>query len=341
MQPGDARPAENEKAPCDHEGDEEEVRDSDRFREEFVQADSVGRTIPRSAASANEPVARRNQGSAAESTLFSRGGERAAVCLIVLAWEASPRTRLAVAANRDEFFARRAAPAAWWGDAPGVLAGRDLEAGGTWMGVTRAGRFAALTNFRDASAPKKDGAPSRGVLVADFLRGGAAAAEYVAAVQSGAGRYQGFNLLVSDGTELWSFSNVEGEPVRLGPGVWGLSNHLLETPWPKVTTARSRLEAALGATDGEESLERPLLDLLEDRTAAPDGALPATGLPLDWERALSAAFVELPGYGTRASTALVLGTDGAARFTERSFGKGGTPLGEVREVFEVDATPKG
>ena len=128
------------------------------------------------------------------------------MCLIVLAWEASPKTRLAVAANRDEFFARRAAPAAWWKGAPDVLAGRDLGAGGTWLGVTRKGRFAALTNFRDGSASKKDGAPSRGALAADFLRGDATAADYVAAIQSGAGRYHGFNLLVSDGAELWSFS---------------------------------------------------------------------------------------------------------------------------------------
>ena len=261
------------------------------------------------------------------------------MCLIVLAWRASPKARLVVAANRDEFFARGAAPAAWWEDAPDVLAGRDLEAGGTWLGVTRAGRFAALTNFRDASAPKKDGAPSRGALVADFLRGDAAAADYVAAIQPGAGRYHGFNLLVSDGTELWSFSNVEGDPVRLPPGVRGLSNHLLETPWPKVTAARARLEAALGAADGAEDLERRLLALLEDRTIAPDGSLPATGLPLDWERSLSAAFVALPGYGTRASTALVVGADGAARFAERSFGEGGALLGDVREAFEVSATP--
>lgn len=260
------------------------------------------------------------------------------MCLIVLAWEASPRTRLAVAANRDEFFARRAAPAAWWKDAPDVLAGRDLEAGGTWLGITRQGRFAALTNFRDVSAPKKNGAPSRGALAADFLRSDSTVADYVAAVRPGAGRYHGFNLLVSDGGELWSFSNVEGDPARLRPGVWGLSNHLLETPWPKVKKARARLEAALATADGAEDLELRLLELLADRTVASDGALPATGLPQDWERALSAAFVELPGYGTRASTALVVGADGTARFAERSFGEGGALLGEVREVFEVGAT---
>ena len=261
------------------------------------------------------------------------------MCLIVLAWRASPKARLIVAANRDEFFARGAAPAAWWADAPSVLAGRDLSAGGTWLGVTRAGRFAALTNFRDASAPKKDGAPSRGALAADFLKGRASAAGYVRSVQPGAGRYHGFNLLVSDGAELWSFSNVEGDPVRLPPGVRGLSNHLLETPWPKVTAARARLEAALADADDAEDLERRLLALLEDRTVAPDGALPDTGLPLNWERALSAAFVALPDYGTRASTSLIVAPDGAVRFAEARFGRGGAPLGEVREAFRLSATP--
>ena len=259
------------------------------------------------------------------------------MCLIVLAWQASPKTRLAVAANRDEFFARRAAPAAWWADAPDVLAGCDLEGGGTWLGVTRTGRFAALTNFRDAAVPKKGGAPSRGALTADFLRGDGSAAAYLAAIKGGAGRYHGFNLLVSDGAELWSFSNMEGDPERLGPGLWGLSNHLLETPWPKVTTARSRLDQALATAHDAESLERRLLSLLEDRTIAPDGSLPATGLSPEWERSLSAAFVELPGYGTRASTALVVEANGMARFAERSFGPGGASLGEVLEVFDVRA----
>ena len=272
------------------------------------------------------------------SATDDRAGPRA-MCLIVLAWKASPRTRLAVAANRDEFFARRTAPAAWWPDAPDVLGGRDLEAGGTWLGITREGRFAALTNFRDMSAPKKDGAPSRGALAADFLRGRSAAADYVVAIQAGAGHYHGFNLLVSDGAELWSFSNVEGDPERLRPGIWGLSNHLLETPWPKVTTARLRLEAALDAAQDAEDLGHLLLNLLGDRTVAPDGALPKTGLPPDWEKALSAAFVELPGYGTRASTALVVGGDRTALFKEKSFGAGGAPLGEVREVFELGAMP--
>lgn len=262
------------------------------------------------------------------------------MCLIVLAWQASPVFRLAVAANRDEFLARPSAAASWWKDAPDVLAGRDLQGGGTWMGVTRTGRFAALTNFRDLTTPRKGDAPSRGTLVGDFLGRKESPADYAARVQPGAGAFEGFNLLLSDGTELVSFSNVEGDPVSLSPGIYGLSNHLLETPWPKVTAARARFEKALAEARDAHDLEGRLLTLLRDRSFAPDATLPETGLPLEWERALSAAFVVLPDYGTRASTSFVLSADGSARFTERSFGAGGAPLGDVREAFRVSAIPK-
>jgi uncharacterized protein with NRDE domain len=262
------------------------------------------------------------------------------LCLIVLAWEASPAARLAVAANRDEFFARPAAPAAWWPDAPGVFAGRDLRSAGTWLGVTRTGRFAALTNFRDATAARRGDAPSRGRLVAEFLRSKESGADYVARILPDANSFEGFNLLVSDGTDLLSYSNVEGSAVSLPPGVYGLSNHLLETPWPKVIAARERFAHALAAARDAADLEGRLLALLGDRSLASDATLPDTGLPLDWERALSAAFVVLPDYGTRASTALVVGVDGSARVVERSFGEGGAPLGEVRETFRISATPR-
>ncbi|HEY3349238.1 MAG TPA: NRDE family protein [Thermoanaerobaculia bacterium] len=263
------------------------------------------------------------------------------MCLIVLAWQTSPTFRLAVAANRDEFLARPTAPAAWWPDAPDVLAGRDLRGGGTWMGVTRTGRFAALTNFRDTTAPRKGGAPSRGNLVEDFLRKEEGPAAFLSRLARNADTFEGFNLLVSDAGELWSFSNAEESgPVALSPGVFGLSNHLLETPWPKVTAARERFERALSEVRDAEELEGRLLTLLRNRSLAPDAALPETGLPLTWERALSAAFVVLPDYGTRASTALVVGADGEARFTERTFGAGGAPLGEVRETFRLSETPR-
>jgi uncharacterized protein with NRDE domain len=263
------------------------------------------------------------------------------MCLIILAWRASPAAGLAVAANRDEFFARPSAPAAWWPDAPDVFAGRDLAAGGTWLGVTRAGRFAALTNFRDLTAPRKPDAPSRGNLVGEFLRGEERPAAYLSRLARGAHSFEGFNLLVSDGVELWSFSNrEESGPAALSPGFYGLSNHLLETPWPKVVTARERFEQALAVARDAEDLEGHLLTLLGDRSLAPDASLPQTGLPLHRERALSAAFVVLPDYGTRASTTLVLAEDGAVRVTERSFGEGGAPLGEVREAFRISASPK-
>ncbi len=261
------------------------------------------------------------------------------MCLIVLAWRASPKARLVVAANRDEFFARGAAPAAWWRTrrtfSPGATSRR---AGRGWESRERAGSPRSRTSGTRRSRRKM--ARLRVALsVADFLKGRASAVEYVGSVRPGAGRYHGFNLLVSDGTELWSFSNVEGDPVRLPPGIWGLSNHLIETPWPKVTAASARLEAALGEARGAEDLERRLLALLEDRGVAPDGALPDTGLPLSWERALSAAFVVLPDYGTRASTSLIVAPDGAVRFAEARFGRGGAPLGEVREAFRFSATP--
>ena len=263
------------------------------------------------------------------------------MCLIVLAWKASPAVRLAVAANRDEFFARPAARAAWWEDAPDVFAGRDLRAGGTWMGVTRSGRFGALTNFRDLAAPRKSDAPSRGSLVEDFLRKEEGPAAFLSRLARNSSTFEGFNLLVSDGGEIWSFSNAEKSgPVGLAPGIYGLSNHFLETPWPKVAAARERLEPALAEAPDLEDLEGRLITLLEDRSLAPDASLPDTGLPLAWERALSAAFVVLPDYGTRASTVLVVGADGEARFTERTFGAGGAPLGEVRETFRLSATPR-
>jgi uncharacterized protein with NRDE domain len=256
------------------------------------------------------------------------------MCLVVLAWEASA-VRIAVAANRDEFYAREAAPAGWWPDAPDVLAGRDLKAGGTWLGVTRGGRFAALTNFRDLTTARKRNPPSRGKLVEDFLGRKESAADYVSRVRPRAGSFEGFNLLVSDGAELISFSNVEGDVIRLTPGVWGLSNHLLETPWPKVIAARARLQEALAVARDAEDLESRLLTLLGNKAVASDASLPQTGLPLDWERALSAAFVVLPDYGTRASTALFVAADGRVRFVERSYGPGGAFGGEVRESFAL------
>ncbi len=247
------------------------------------------------------------------------------MCLILLAWQAHPDYPLVVAANRDEFFSRRTAEADFWDDAPDVLAGRDLEAGGTWLGVSRNSRFAALTNYRDPTR-NKTVAPSRGELVSRFLAGLQSPEAYLAELESCADRYNGFNLVFGDPDGLWCFSNCgEGER-QLAPGVYGLSNHLLDTPWPKVARGKSALNAALCALPAE----RPLFALLRDDSIAPDEALPRTGVSLEWERLLSAAFVRMPGYGTRSATVLLMDKAGNVRFIEQGFLPDAIP-GERRE----------
>jgi uncharacterized protein with NRDE domain len=254
------------------------------------------------------------------------------MCLILLAHRAHPDYPLVVAANRDEFYARPTAPAAFWDDAPHVLAGRDLEAGGSWLGVTRSGRWAALTNYRDPSLTRT-GRPSRGALVGDFLRGDASPADYLAAVAADAERYDGFNLLVGDLTGAHYFGNrVSGDaaPRTLEPGLYGLSNHLLDTPWPKVARGRRLLGELL---ESGAPTTGALLEILYDTEIAPAHALPDTGVGAEWERVLSASFIATPTYGTRASTALVIDDARHATFVERTFLPGPVVDGEV--AFEL------
>ncbi len=252
------------------------------------------------------------------------------MCLILLAWRAHPRHRLVVAANRDEFHARAAAPAEWWPDAPGVLAGRDLEAGGTWLGVSRTGRFAAVTNFREGLPGS--GRRSRGELVRGFLEGDAEPAEVARALAARGEHYAGFSLLVGDGRTLWCVSNRGDAPAGpLAPGVYGLSNHLLETPWAKVRRGKRALRELL-AGGGEVELEA-LLALLTDRTPPAPGDVPDTALGPELAQRVGACFVVTPVYGTRCSTAVTMGVEGRVRFAERSF----APDGAARETrrFEL------
>lgn len=244
------------------------------------------------------------------------------MCLILVAWRARPDYPLVVAANRDEFFARRSASAEFWPDQSAILAGRDLAAGGTWLGITRGGRFAALTNFRAPARHRAD-APSRGRLVADFLAGEAAIDTCLDGLA--AAEYNGFNLLLGDGDRLVASSNVSMARHELAPGVYGLSNALLDTPWPKVGAGKAALTAALAALPDETALWR----LLRDPTIHADAALPVTGVPLEWERLLSAAFVRGPDYGTRCSTLVTFRADGKVTFDEQSWLPGGEP-GERR-----------
>jgi uncharacterized protein with NRDE domain len=236
------------------------------------------------------------------------------MCLILVAWRVHSSYPLVVAANRDEFFLRPTAPAAFWKDMPQILAGRDLEAGGTWMGVTRNGRFAALTNFRDPEQ-NRGGASSRGGLVANFLAGDEAPQAYLERVAAQGTRYNGYNLLVSDGKTLWWSSNMGGELRQLEPGVYGVSNHLLDTPWPKVGAGKTALAEALEQLPDEQAL----FSLLQDDGIHPDEHLPQTGVPLDWERLLSSAFVKSPDYGTRGSTVFCLNRDGHISFDEQTW----------------------
>jgi uncharacterized protein with NRDE domain len=253
------------------------------------------------------------------------------MCLILVVWRAHAEYPCLVAANRDEFHARPTAPAAWWSDHPQILAGRDLEAGGTWLGITRAGRFAALTNFREREQWRAD-APSRGALVTSMLASGASVPEGLAHLRDVGGNYNGFNLIFSDGRRLGVYESARGLGRELEPGIYGLSNHLLDTPWPKVQKAKSRLQAALSdLTD-----TAPLLALLRDDQPAADEKLPSTGVSLEWERLLSSAFVRSKDYGTRCSTIIRIARRGRAYFDEWSWDSFGTDAGRIGMQFELE-----
>jgi uncharacterized protein with NRDE domain len=255
------------------------------------------------------------------------------VCLIALAWQTPGPYRLIVAANRDEYFHRPAAPAGFWDDHPKVLAGRDLEAGGTWLGITLDGRFAALTNYRNP-ADRKTGVPSRGALVSEFLTGRTAPRKYLEEIEKRSSAYNGFSLLVGDIRSLYFLSNRGGGAMRVEPGLHGLSNHLLDTPWPKVEKSKARLAAQL-----ERGFDaQAAFALLDDTERAPNGELPSTGVSPELEERLSA--VRIPavgGYGTRCSTVLCFSTDGKIEFHERSYREDGSAGGTVG--YRLTVTP--
>ena len=233
------------------------------------------------------------------------------MCLIALAWRAREALPLVVAANRDEWRDRPTEPAHWWPDHPTIFAGRDLRARGTWMGITKSGRFAAVTNFRDPS-DRRSTAKSRGELVSGFLLSAETPAAFLARLAPQAAEYNGFNLLLGDGASLWYFGSREGAAREVPPGVHALSNHLLDEPWPKVIRARRAMEAALDADDPRGELEA----FLGDATPARDDELPSTGVGLEWERRLSPPLITGEDYGTRSSTTLLVDAQGAIAFRE-------------------------
>jgi uncharacterized protein with NRDE domain len=266
------------------------------------------------------------------------------MCLAAFALNAHPRFPLVIAANRDEFFARAAAPMAWWqADGTELLAGRDLSAGGTWFGLTRAGRLALLTNVREPARQRSD-APSRGRLVVDWLAARGNAEDFAHGL---AGSYNGFNLVTADlARNTWHWlSNRTPAPVRLADGIHALSNAAMDTPWPKTVGLKAELARALGTADSAEQLAALLFDALADATPAPDPALPDTGIGLDRERLLSPRFIRMadparPGsalYGTRCSTVLIREASGATQAVERTVTAQGGWLAPV--MHRLDSWP--
>jgi uncharacterized protein with NRDE domain len=242
------------------------------------------------------------------------------MCLIVFAWRVIPGLPLVACANRDEFYDRPATLAGPWPDYPHIVAGRDLQGGGSWMGVTTNGphgpKFAALTNIRAPHDFRSD-APTRGALVAHFLKGDDDAPAYLARIAPGADAYNGFNLILGDRDGIYWFSNRAGDDPRNGkplePGIYGVSNGLLDAPWPKVVRTKATFASLLRQGAPEDAY----FEMLADTTRAPDMRLPQTGVPIDLERQLSAVCIELPGYGTRTSTVVKLYESGEPELQER------------------------
>ena len=268
------------------------------------------------------------------------------MCLAIVALDTHPRYHVVIVANRDEFHARPAAPAHWW--TSGILAGQDLIGGGAWFGVTRTGRWALVTNYREG-IPRDPAAPSRGRLVTGALLDPSPPLLCAAAIARGGARYHGFNLLVGELTpqgeresrELLPddrstaayVSNRASGAIALSEGIHGLSNHLLETPWPKLVQSKARLAAALS---GQALDTAAAFALLADRQPADDATLPMTGVSREHERMLSSAFIVSPDYGTRCSTVFTLARDGSASFVERSFDAAGNMTGETAHAFTVE-----
>jgi len=237
------------------------------------------------------------------------------VCLILFSYKTHPEYKLVIAANRDEFYDRPTIPASFWDDHENVLAGRDLEAGGTWMGINRSGGLCMLTNYRDMKNIKA-GAPSRGKLVSDFLIAQPGPDSYLQPIDLLYAKYNGYNLVLGTVDDLWYYSNIQRKIYMLGSGIYGLSNSFLDTPWPKLVKGKRKLEQIL-----EEAHFDPedLFKALYDDDLARDEELPDTGIGLDKERMLSSMFIKSQDYGTRCSTILLVDNNNRALFMERTF----------------------
>ncbi len=238
------------------------------------------------------------------------------MCLLLLAVNAAPGYKLVLAANRDEYYDRPTAPAEFWKETPELLAGRDLRAGGTWLGITRTGRLAAITNYRDP-ASVKERAPSRGALVTQFLTGHDSPGVFIDTLLKQGDPYNGYNLILGGTGELLWHSNRGRGARALTPGYYGLSNHLLDTPWPKVVWSKKTFADLLSQSD--KPPVEALFHMLGNQRVAPDASLPDTGVGPEWERVLSPVFISSPTYGTRSSTIVFVDAEDRVTFLERTF----------------------
>ena len=237
------------------------------------------------------------------------------MCLILFSYKSHKKYKLILAANRDEFYERPTLPMQWWENNDGVLAGIDQDKHGTWMGVNKNGRFAALTNYRQMPITEKFDS-SRGFLVSEFLTSDISRDEYIAELRSCTASYDGYNLLFGDVEKISYFSNKGAETAELEPGIYGLSNHLLNTAWPKVEAGKGRLQEIVEKDDVDTS---SLFEMMENTDFGQDSDLPDTGVGLELERILSAAFIKSPEYGTRCSTVLLVDWENNVTFEERSY----------------------
>ena len=239
------------------------------------------------------------------------------MCLVNFQFQVHPNYPLIVVANRDEFYERPTESAHFWEDHPTILAGRDLLQMGTWLGVSKAGRFAALTNFRDPQL--KPGHLSRGDIVRDFLIGQQEPLDFIEELKKSRDSYGGYNIVIGDSHQLFHYNNILDEMNEVSPGTHSLSNHTLNTPWPKVEKGKQRLAEHLLLDNIEVG---PLFDLLTDESVAQDSELPDTGVGIELERSLSPLFIKMTNYGTRSSTVLLMDKNQNITFAERTYYKG-------------------
>lgn len=240
------------------------------------------------------------------------------MCLILFAYKSHPKYSLIVAANRDEFYKRKTASAHFWEDEPNILAGRDLEKMGTWLGITKEGNFAALTNYRNPNE-KTEGKRSRGELVTSALKSFPSIKSYMEQLGEKRGDYPGYNLIAGNLNDLYYYSNVENKVKTLRPGIYGLSNHLLNSNWPKVKEGKKMLSRIIEGK--EENLVDSLFQMLKNEQTYPDSQLPSTGVSLEMERLLSSMFIRSEDYGTRSSSVLLF-SEKEIQFFERIYDDG-------------------